>query len=462
MPSQHPLELPEILSHIALYLHSRSYPTCAQVSKGWYQVFIPLIWKSVHLRAGEPHPEAVLRYSHHVATLYVHLEDQVLDPLRCPNLQSLTLAKYPTSKELILSHTHITRLCLQHAQLVPELWTTLLQLHSLRDLELYGARVLEQDTDAFWQLCTRLKRLSVFYLSIPRQGQLSSMEFPRLKEMDVGKVNDIPTILGFMSRCQNLAVIRWHGAAYRQDSYDLVERIASNTWPSLHSVSIPRAKVSDDDLASILRGMQQITSLDMSCSSTPQPGTMDLLRQHFSNLATLDMDFNIWPSPNPIAQEILSSCPLLERCVIHHIDATAIAKGKPWVCSRLRTLFMDLQFDPLTISDIQPRVFEQIARLCRLEYLRLWGGRASASRRVVSFSVDLRLQNGLDKLSTLRSLRVIEFRGSTQKMGKKEIVWMLEHWRSLEMIRGKLNVAEPWVQDKLVRILKGRGVRTVV
>jgi hypothetical protein len=123
---------------------------------------------------------------------------------------------------------------------------------------------------------------------------------------------------------------------------------------------------------------------------------------------------------------------------------------------------MDLEFDPLTISDIQPRVFEQIARLYRLEYLKLWGGRARADRRVVSSPVDLRLRNGLDKLSTLRSLRVIEFRGSTQKMGKKEIVWMLERWKSLEMIRGKLNVAEPGVQEKLVRILKGRGVRTVV
>jgi hypothetical protein len=84
---------------------------------------------------------------------------------------------------------------------------------------------------------------------------------------------------------------------------------------------------------------------------------------------------------------------------------------------------MDLQFDPSTISDIQPRVFEQIARLSQLEHLKLWDRKANVDRKVARFqtTVDLRLENGLDKLSTLRSLRVIEFMETTQRMGEKEI-----------------------------------------
>jgi hypothetical protein len=44
-------------------------------------------------------------------------------------------------------------------------------------------------------------------------------------------------------------------------------------------------------------------------------------------------------------------------------------------------------------------------------------------------------------------------------MGDREIEWMLEHWKSLEEVRGRLNKDEPEVQDALARILQKRGVR---
>jgi len=460
MPSRHPLGLPEILSHVASYVHKRSLPACAQVSKGWYQAFIPQIWMDVHLGTEGPHLEAMPRYGHHVITLDVDLEDHALDSLRCPNLQSLTLTQCPRSTELVLSHPHITRLSIYDAQL-PELWTTLLQLHSLRDLDLNGVSVLEQETDMFWQLCTRLERLSVYDVFFTSQGQLSSMKFPGLKELHVD-LYGIPLPLDFMVRCQNLAVFGLYGGSMgRQELNDLVERIASGTWPNLHSVTVLPDQVSEDNLVSIMNGMQQITCLRLNCSSTIRPGTMNLLRQHFSSLKTLCLDSERWSVTSPIAQELLSSCPLLERCAFHHIDATVIAEGEPWVCTRLRTLFMDLQFDPSTISDIQPRAFEQIARLTRLEHLKLWNWKANGDGTVARFqtTVDLQLENGLNKLSTLRSLRIIDFTGSTQSMREKEMEWILEHWKSLEETRGKLNKEEPEVQDALARILKEHGLR---
>ena len=179
---------------------------------------------------------------------------------------------------------------------------------------------------------------------------------------------------------------------------------------------------------------------------------MDLLRPHFATLTTLKLNPYAQPSASSIAQEILSSCPSLESFSIDHIDATVIAEGKPWVCTRLTFLAMQFQFDPMTISEIQPRVFEQIAKLHRLDCLRLCGG--VVDEPPFQTAVDLRLENRLDKLSTLRALRTIIFENSVPRMGEREIEWMLEHWKSLEKISGKLHDEEPEVQAALEQILE--------
>jgi len=216
MPSQQPLELPEILSHIASHVHWRSRPACARVSKEWHQAFIPHIWEDVGFSSRTPEHVAMPRYSHHVKKLIVSVRNLIPDPPHCPNLQSLTLGSYPGSTDLVLNHPHITHLWLANGQLLPVWWTILPQLGSLKNLDFTSTIVPEQETDTFWQLCTRLERLMVFNISIPHQGQLSSMVFPSLKKMTMGFPDTLPTILEFMSRCPNLAELQWQGTAYRQ------------------------------------------------------------------------------------------------------------------------------------------------------------------------------------------------------------------------------------------------------
>jgi hypothetical protein len=419
-------------------------------------VFIPHIWKEINLTARRPELEAMPRYSHHVKNLIVRVGNVILDLPQCPNIQSLILGEYPRSTELVLHHLHMTHLCLVQGQLLPDMWTILPELHSLRELGLYSTSVPEQETDTFWQLCTRLQRLGISNISIPYQGQLSSMVFPGLKHLTIGTTKDLPTIMEFMSKCPNLEVLQWTAQEIKQDSYDLVERIAAKTWPHLRSIHLGRLRISEDDLISIINSLHQMACLHGVCRSVIQPGTMDLLRPHFASLTYLNLGLFAAPSTSPIAQEILSSCLLLEHFSFDSIDATVIAEGKPWVCTRLTFLDVQFQFDPLTISEIQPRVFEQIARLYRLNYL--WLCRGGFDEPPFQTAVDLRLENGLDKLSTLRSLRVIMFEYSIQKMGEKEIKWMLEHWTSLEEINGPCNGVDPVMQDKLVQLLKEHGV----
>ncbi|KAK3810174.1 MAG: hypothetical protein J3Q66DRAFT_443717 [Benniella sp.] len=303
------------------------------------------------------------------------------------------------------------------------------------------ARIVD-DTDS----AAQSERLRI----IKYNSKLSSMAFPRLKELNVGHSYDIRTSLELISRCPGLTTCHWDaGPSYKPLAPALVQRITSKTWPNLHSFHAQLPLVSEDDLVSILSGMQQIARLDVRCSSAIKPRTMDLLQQHFSTLTVLTLRLNNESTSSPLAQEILSSCHLLEHLSVSRIDATVVAEGKLWVCSKLKVLVLHFEFDPLTISDIQPRVFEQIARLYRLDSLTLWGSTTGYGRRWECFqkTVDLRLENGLGKLSTLRSLRDFRFTYSRQRMGEKEIEWILEHWKSLEEIYGKFNMMKPWVES---------------
>jgi hypothetical protein len=73
---------------------------------------------------------------------------------------------------------------------------------------------------------------------------------------------------------------------------------------------------------------------------------------------------------------------------------------------------------------------------------------------------DLRLELGLDKLSTLRSLSVISFLDTEQKMGDEEVDWILEHWTSLMIANGALNTSKPRVDEALRGRLEERGIHT--
>ncbi|KAF9986367.1 hypothetical protein BGZ65_007874 [Modicella reniformis] len=97
---------------------------------------------------------------------------------------------------------------------------------------------------------------------------------------------------------------------------------------------------------------------------------------------------------------------------------------------------------------VQPLVFEQLARLTQLQKLYVtWNPKPNLEddEPVFQGSVDLRLDYGLGKLSSLRMLREISFVDTVQQMGEQEIDWILEHWKCVEEIYGEL---DSWNPDK--------------
>lgn len=140
------------------------------------------------------------------------------------------------------------------------------------------------------------------------------------------------------------------------------------------------------------------------------------------------------------AQEIMCQCPMLETFVAPSITAKDIIEGHPWVCLNLRVLSLKFCFHPQTVRRMQPLVFERLSKLTRLEELTLGGSLSEDAGQKLYDVCNLTLENGLDRLSTLRSLRVLDIITSRQGMCEKEIEWVMEHWVSLTDIYGVLNV----------------------
>jgi len=468
MAPTHPLEIPEILLHMTSYVPVKSLPTCARVSKSWYQAFVPAIWKEISLSDDSKIPfKAMQSQSHLVQSLVLVDLSQGPTPFIFPNLDSLSvLGPVVGTTKMILKHTSIRHMRLNDLRPSSGLWVKLLESLNLSRLEIGRIKIAQEHTAAFWQLCTHLEHLRVCDSEIVDRGQLSSMRLPRLKVfyLRLDRRHQLVSLfMDFLSRCPGLVSCVWATDRLNNDPFlpRFLELLHAKTWPDPHNLCIARRAMSPGNLSKILIGMQRITSLDLFCSpNSVKPKVIELLRPRFSGLVVLRLRSVDQRAVCPMAQEILSSCPSLESFQATRINAILVAEGNLWVCLGLKDLHLGFVFDPSTIRLVQPRVFDQLSRLTRLRELNLWSNGLPNDPAITPFreTVDLRLKNGLGKLSTLRALQRLEFDFSEQRMGNQEIDWILEHWRCLEWIHGILNKKDPEVDRTLRKRLMDHGL----
>ncbi|KAK3823255.1 MAG: hypothetical protein J3Q66DRAFT_331260 [Benniella sp.] len=204
--------------------------------------------------------------------------------------------------------------------------------------------------------------------------------------------------------------------------------------------------------------MPRITSLHVDFSQDAfKMDFASLLQPHFSNLRDLVVKTEECIA-SPLAQVVMSSCPMLESLCAPFVDAHVVTEGKPWVCSNLKALVLRLCFSSASsVSHLQPLVFDRLSKLTRLQDLCMAGGFEDEGPDLQHGVVDLRIDYGLGKLSTLRRLYAFTIWQMDQRMGDPEVDWILEHWRSLTIFTGSLNT-DPAVDQALRERLKGHGI----
>jgi hypothetical protein len=158
-------------------------------------------------------------------------------------------------------------------------------------------------------------------------------------------------------------------------------------------------KVTNGTLTKVIQGMSRINTLLVNVPEDAfKLDFATLFQPHFSSLRDLKMSSDKGVKSR-LAQDVMSSCPLLEKLDVPSVDALAIAEGKPWVCLRLESLNMGIYFDPpSTLSHLQPLVFDQLSKLTRLERWHSPGPISPGVNQKNGADIDLRIENGLDKL----------------------------------------------------------------
>ena len=358
--------------------------------------------------------------------------------------------------QFIMGHPTVTRLSLTHFRpdRPSEFWDALLGFHNLRALWMPSAEIFGANFDKFWQLCARLERLDIsmddesdLNVIFP-QGELQSLKHLGLKTLGVRKV---ALLMDFLQRCPSLTSFRWQALRYKGPEFltRLSVLLEAKQIPCLEHLEVGRARrgVTSEDIVRALQSMPRITTLRISQSAC-NIDFATLLQPHFSNLRVLELVLTNGVTSR-VAQDILSSCPLLEKLIAPHVEADVVTEGKPWVCLGLKVLGLTFRFDPpSTVSALQPLVFDQLSKLTQLEEWRIVGSTSFPA------TTDLRIKSGLDKLSTLRRLHTVTIHNIVEKMGDEDVDWLLEHWRCLEVFRGRLNnddtVGRP-LREKLQR-----------
>jgi len=111
MLSPRPIEIPEILLHVAHYVPKGILLVCARVSKAWHRVFIPLIWKDIKIhRIGRNPLEAIHSHSHFVKALEFDCPfEQKHLSLNCQNLTSVHVIVFNTNAlEFTIKYPSVT------------------------------------------------------------------------------------------------------------------------------------------------------------------------------------------------------------------------------------------------------------------------------------------------------------------------------------------------------------------
>ncbi|KAF9361132.1 hypothetical protein BGX34_007327 [Mortierella sp. NVP85] len=525
---------------------------------------MPFIWQDIILgeqRSNQPQDripniDGAAKYHDHVKSLVIQdglpctsSFDLTFPRLECLRLEVSPRQVYINFQGLLERHPFVTSLSLcgiNHLVLTPPFLKVVAQLPRLKTLLISLLVVDMTHLDEFWNACRNTESLAMCAVYFRRSeagatpheptNLLSEGTFPRIQTLDLEGISKLSMTqqLQWMKQCPELKALRW--LSNRMDPGDgsftasfmdlLKEAVVAGVWPQLESLSVVAHRYPDMDLAEILHAMKRIYRLNVPYSGFGEK-CYGALQPHLECLTGLNLHYCPGMTTAMIL-EIVQTCSQLTRLTVGRVlahemgapwlpssDYSEDDKGlerRPWVCLQLRRLEMTFVLDDshldlptkrekeAEIERIRSRVFDQLARLTKLCYLRFGfhrtpsttlprsGAGTMQGQQGQTRSQPLRLFennddddddghagegeegekgekeekeredneelpvpalarasapiNNLRKLGTLLSMRRITFtRENTlvQSLEDQDIYWMIEKWEDLEAVEGYWN-----------------------
>jgi hypothetical protein len=348
-------------------------------------------------------------------------------------------------------------------------WLGLAAHPHMTDLHLSTIVINATDAPLLWRVCGRLRYLGLHEVAFDNGTIPAGAVFDHMRELIIAEGGWDPSDqlnsseqLDLILRCPNLEKVSWH--APQSDENDehpnlQTDRIPEEHWHRLEELSLHQ-HFQDKQLASILEGIGDESLVHLALNgSLLEVQVSKALHSQYATLVTLDLD-QCRSVSSTVSRDVLSSCPRLESLITKGVLARDVVAGGPWVCQRLRVLGICFLFGE-SEQDLQQAIFGRLSALTQLEhwYMHIPTERHNEETGVLEF----RLENGLERLATLRRLTTLGFEAwpgleaYVPQMGKDEVVWMLANWKKLERVIGTFN-RDPEEDQSLKDLFKMLGV----
>ncbi|CAO3573959.1 unnamed protein product [Mortierella alpina] len=316
---------------------------------------------------------------------------------------------------------------------------------NLRSLELSGMTLSGESAQSLWRVFSQLESLAlaeVLFLDLDAiDDYVETSTFPRLSTLHL-KLNsmELPPLyqVRLILSCPELRTLQWCTLSHERHKFlgSLCRLAHSMTEGHLRQLRDFHAigDAFDSLIAQILSAMRRVRSLKMHSNGF---GVISFpaLEPHMSTVQELDIQHCRYMT-SAMVQTILCSCPALRTLKVDRMLAKDAAQdGKDWVCgSSLRYLSLGFVFLRSEMH-LQPKVFERLASLTRIEnfvmrkqHASFWG----------ESGLKLRLEDGLENLSAWTRLKSIQVLDDTSSViGKPEVAWMVDRWEDLELFSGR-------------------------
>lgn len=456
-----PLLLPELLALVAKQVQALDAAPCCLVCRAWNHAFSPVLWRRFCIR------DSTFTNEHTIQGLYKNA--LLVQDLRYEGLGFVT--RLP-----LLPCTQLTGLFVYSNRLSPRPvmaghWDELSRLvksqHHLRKVSINGYH--EQATAEFWRSLTSCTHFTLRSVSLTKEHVRALWEGLRnVQELETCNIHLINTDLFygeaqglylhlkrlvfyteydsnaealFLTKCPNLSelTLAYTIPGQHHALSTLTDVLAQGLLPQLVTLTVTFT-AEDHELAACLRAMTITSAQGLNFSSTEFGSLAFLaLTRHFASLYTLE--WRDCPQvTGTMIQTVVESCPALRVFAATTIKARLIQKGRPWVCLRLRALVLCVVVEGRAEVETEAQVqwdeededapceqsravFEQLAHLTELVTLTI-GPQRHLGPPAPMQGLDLRLVSGLDLLSSLKELRMLDHKGTEQNMGTEDFDWM--------------------------------------
>ncbi|KAF9364657.1 hypothetical protein BGX34_000828 [Mortierella sp. NVP85] len=479
------MDIPEIRAIVARFLLNFSdLAAAALVCKSWNATFTPVLYTDVRFHSSKQHSMEGLvanasRIRHLLLSeIHVNVPSHICTKLKSLEIRtssSWNLQAVGRLAALVRHNTNIEMIDIEYAGDVSprSFLKTVSFCTGLRELYISMPKLKTSCVEIILDVAARLEHLKIKSVTASFPESLDKWPcFPLMKKFELS-VYETPArvFLELIRKCPGLKGLDWNVGRNETCPASDISGLFKTYCPLVEQLDLTYVSLMDEHFSEILYGCHRLLSLRFRESNFGELAFQSLSR-HFASLEKLDLGYSTGLTSTMI-QQIMTSCPRLTTFYGTTLDASDILgdimdenamevdtqeQPRDWVCTNLRFLTISicgLEGKPLVWHR---KVLQQLARLDKLDTLSLC---ASAIPPLTSPKVrdglNLKLEAGLDHLSSLKRLVVFHFEGIWQQMEEQDVRWMAEAWPKLERVMGRLH-HDRMKQQRLSQILKDRGI----